>query len=138
MSLRSWTELSTLSTLEERFRYLALSGGVGLPTFGGERFLNQQFYTSGEWRSIRNHVIARDSGCDLGVEDFPIFSPPTIHHMNPITREQILDRDPAILDPEFLITVSHRTHNAIHYGDERQLPRQLVVRTPNDTAPWKE
>lgn len=134
---RSYTELLKLNTLEDRYRYLALRASVGLETFGYERHVNQRFYASTEWRSIRNYVIARDLGCDLGVPDFEIFGRNYIHHMNPMTVQDIRHGNKDILDPEFLITTSHSTHNAIHYGDESQLPRPFVPRRPGDTALWK-
>lgn len=137
MSTRSYRELIQYETFEDRFRYLMLGGFVGRPTFGGDRWLNQRFYTSREWRDLRDIVIARDLGCDLGIEDRPIFDRPTIHHMNPMTVPDIVHADDKNLDPEFLICVSDRTHRAIHYGDETQLPRGLVERKPGDTAPWK-
>jgi hypothetical protein len=134
--IRSFSELSRLDTFEERFRYLALNGRVGDTTFGFDRWMNQMFYTSTQWRQIRNHVIARDNGCDLGIEGYEIHARLVIHHMNPMTVKSIKLGDDEILDPEFLITTTHVTHNAIHYGDERQLPRQLVVRRPGDTKLW--
>lgn len=134
--LRTYTELSQLATFEERFRYLALRGSVGEATFGHARDMNQSFYSSHQWRRIRYHVIARDNGCDLGIEGYEIHSRLYIHHMNPMRVENLLDGDPSILDPEFLITTTHQTHNAIHYGDERQIPSQLVERRPGDTKLW--
>lgn len=131
---RSYTELARMETFEERFRYLALRGRVGDVTFGYERKHNQDFYHSRQWRLVRNEVIVRDEGCDLGILGYDIHSGLHIHHMNPMTMENL--DDPANLDPEFLITVTQRTHNAIHYGDERQLPRQLVERRPGDTKSW--
>lgn len=136
MSNRSYSELARLKTFDERFRYLSLRGQVGESTFGYDRYINQQFYTSYEWRRIRQHVIARDLGLDLGITGYEIFDKPIIHHMNPMTAEDITHGDPSILDPEFLITVSHNTHNAIHYGDERLLPQPLVDRRPGDTKLW--
>lgn len=134
--IRSFSELQGLLTFEERFRYLCLRGKVGVSTFGFDRYINQQFYTSREWRSIRDHVIVRDNGCDLGVEGYDIHDRIYIHHMNPMTVTDITTGDPSTLDPEFLIAVTHRTHNAIHYGDERLLPRPLVKRQPGDTKLW--
>jgi hypothetical protein len=125
-----------LDTLEERYKYLALHGEVGRATFGFDRYLNQQFYTSRQWRDIRNHVIARDLGRDLGIEGYEIHNRIYIHHMNPMTVEDITSGDPRILDPEFLISVTHRTHNAIHYGDEGLLPKPPVQRRPGDTMLW--
>lgn len=136
MMTRSYSELRRLETFEERFRYLALRGDVGAATFGFDRWMNQQFYASREWKQLRHHVIARDLGCDLGVEGYEIFDRTYIHHMNPMTKADIMHGNEAILDPEFLITCTHQTHNAIHYGDERQLPRQLVTRRPGDTKLW--
>lgn len=135
-STRTYTELAELDTFMERFRYLALRGHVGQSTFGFDRYLNQQFYRSREWRHLRNYVIDRDDGCDLGVEGHEIHSKLMIHHMNPISVEQIVNGDPEVFDPEYLITTTHRTHNAIHYGDESQLPRPLVERRPGDTKLW--
>jgi hypothetical protein len=136
MRIRTYSELRRLDTLEDRFRYLSLRGEVGDITFGFDRYINQRFYTSREWRNIRSFIIARDEGCDLGVEGYDIHDRPYIHHMNPMTVRDIVEGDPSILDPEFLITVTHRTHNGIHYGDESSLPQQLVERKPGDTKLW--
>jgi hypothetical protein len=125
-----------LETFEERYRYLALRGQVGEATFGFDRYINQQFYTSREWRQIRHYVISRDNASDLGVEGYDIHSKLVIHHMNPMSANDIIHGDDDILDPEFLITTTHRTHNAIHYGDESQLPRPLVERRRGDTKLW--
>lgn len=133
MRTRTYSELIRLETLEERYAYLSLQGTVGRATFGAERYVNQNFYTSKQWRDIRHEVIARDEGLDLGVEGFEINERPTIHHMNPMTILDLVHEDPDILDPEYLITVSHRTHNAIHYGNESHLPRVFVPRSPGDT-----
>ena len=133
---KSYSELIKLETFEERFRYLALSGIVGDSTFGHERFLNQRFYTSTPWRSARNLVIARDEGRDLAIEGREIHSTLYIHHINPLTPEDLKFGRPCLTDPENLITVSHRTHNAIHYGDESQLERDPVERRPGDTKDW--
>jgi hypothetical protein len=133
---RSYSELRRLGSLEERFRYLSVRATVASATFGSDRYLNQRFYASQEWRSIRNHVILRDRGCDLGIDGFEIHDRVYIHHMNPMTIEDIVDGDPSILDPEFLISVTLRTHNAIHYGDESQLPKPFVERRPGDTQLW--
>ena len=135
--MRSYTELSKYSSFLDRFEYLRLDGTVGSETFGSNRFMNQAFYTSPEWRRARREVIIRDDGCDLGVEGYDIFSKILIHHMNPIREEDLLNRNPDILNPEFLICVSHNTHNAIHYGDKNLLPAPLVERKPGDTCPWK-
>lgn len=136
MIIRSYAELCQLDTFEERFRYLSLRGYVGAETFGYDRWMNQEFYSSREWKLIRQKVIARDEGCDLGLPGYEIFHRPVIHHMNPMTADSIQHGDEAILDPEFLITTTHVTHNAIHYGDEKQLPRQFIVRQPGDTKLW--
>lgn len=135
-ALRTYSELIGFPTLEERFQYLSLRGVVGADTFGYDRYLNQDFYRSREWRDLRYEVIARDLGCELGVSGLEIHTPPHIHHLNPMSRDDILDRNPLNLHPEYLITCSQRTHNAIHYGDERQLPRQLIERKPGDTKLW--
>ena len=134
--LRSWTELSRIPDFYERYNYLRLRGAVGQPTFGSERYINQTFYTSKQWRDIRHEVIARDLGCDLAVEGFEIHDKIIIHHMNPMNVGDIVHGESHILDPEYLISVSHRTHNAIHYGDERLLPRLLAARQPGDTQLW--
>lgn len=135
---RTYSELIALPTFEERYRYLRLSGRVGEDTFGFDRILNQKFYRSAEWKRIRDYVIVRDNGCDLGIEDRMIPGRILIHHMNPITEKDILYRSDTLMDPEFLICVSHTTHNAIHYGDESLLIESTpVVRTKNDTCPWK-
>lgn len=133
---RSYSELRKLETFEERFRYLALKGNVGQSTFGFDRWVNQGFYTSREWRQARDGIIVRDNGCDLGLAGFEIHRGLYIHHLNPITLEQLEEGDDCLLDPNNLITVTHRTHNAIHYGDERQLPLRPVDRRPGDTKLW--
>lgn len=136
--IRCYAELSTLETFEERFNYLKLGGEVGKDTFGDDRYLNQLFYRDPEWKRTRDKVIIRDNGCDLGIGDHIIRSKILIHHMNPITKEDILNRNPDILNPEYLITTMYDTHNAIHYGDERYLRRfQIIERKPNDTIPWR-
>lgn len=134
--LRTYSELRRLETYKQRFRYLALRGVVGEATFGFNRWVNQDFYSSREWRQARHGIIARDNGCDLGVEGYEIHTDLYIHHLNPITLDQIVSGDPCILDPENLITVAHQTHNAIHYGDERLLPQPFVERRPGDTKLW--
>lgn len=136
MRTRSYRELRSYDTLEERFEYLALRGEVGEATFGFDRYVNQQFYTSRQWRDVRHEVITRDGGCDLGVPGFEIHRRPIIHHMNPMRLEHIRDGDQSILDPEFLITCSHQTHNAIHYGDSNLLPKTPTERKPGDTTLW--
>lgn len=135
-SIRSYSELRRLHTLEERFEYLKLRGRVGDSTFGFERYVNQRFYTSKEWRDVRHHVIARDSGCDLGIAGYDIHGRVIIHHMNPMTVDHIAHSESTILDPEFLITTTHLTHNAIHYGDKGLLPQLPVERRPGDTKLW--
>lgn len=134
--IRSYSELRRLPTLEERYHYLALRGVVAAATFGLERHINQKFYTSTEWRQLRKHVISRDMGCDLGVDGYEIYDKVIIHHMNPMSIDDIVLSDDMILDPEFLITVSHQTHNAIHYGDANLLPRKFEERRPGDTKLW--
>ena len=134
--IRTYAELRRFDTFEDRFRYLSLRAGVGDSTFGFDRYMNQQFYRSRQWRRLREDVIARDNACDLGVEGFEIFDRIIIHHMNPMSRDQIESGVDDILNPDFLITTSHRTHNAIHYGDENLLPKPLVERRPGDTRLW--
>lgn len=136
MRIRTYSELRRLRTFKERYDYLSLRGVVGDSTFGFDRWMNQQFYTSAEWKHIRHHVIARDEACDLGIEGHDIFDRPIIHHMNPMTANDITHSDDKILDPEYLITVTHKTHNAIHYGDASLLPQPVVERRPGDTKLW--
>jgi hypothetical protein len=136
-SIRTYTELSSLNSFEERFRYLSLNASVGQQTFGFDRYLNQIFYRSQKWKSIRDHIIIRDNGCDLGVEGFDIYGKIIIHHMNPISLNDIERESAYLLDPEFLICTTHNTHNAIHYGDESLLITAPVERYKNDTCPWK-
>lgn len=133
---RSYDELRRLPTFLERFRYLALNGQVAEATFGSERYLNQQFYNSTQWKRVRDFVIVRDGGCDLGIPDRQIYSSIYIHHLNPIIPEDLKFGRACLTDPDNLITVCHKTHNAIHYGDENQLPRDLIERTPGDTKEW--
>jgi hypothetical protein len=133
---RSFSELRQIETFEERFRYLALKGTVGQATFGFDRWVNQGFYTSREWRHARDGIIVRDNGCDLGLDGYEIHKGLYIHHLNPVTLEQLEAGDDCLLDPDNLITVTHRTHNAIHYGDERQLPLKPVDRRAGDTKLW--
>lgn len=136
--IRTYTELSRLTTFKERYQYLKLNGSVGTDTFGFDRYMNQNFYRSREWKSIRDQVIVRDCGCDLGVEGYEIRGRIYIHHMNPILLEDIENRTEFLLNPEYLITTTHNTHNAIHYGDENLITMEPVVRTKNDTCPWKQ
>ena len=137
MQLRTYSELVLLTTFEERFEYLKLNGAVGIDTFGFDRYLNQTFYKSVEWKRIRNKVIIRDNGCDLGIDGYEIYGRILIHHMNPITQDDIINRTDLLLNPEYLISVSLDTHNGIHYGDINQLLKEPIVRKPNDTCPWK-
>lgn len=134
--LRTYSELSRLETFEERYLYLKLNGSVGHSTFGFDRWVNQGFYRSREWKGIRNQVILRDYGCDLGVPGYEIHTDLLVHHMNPMTPEDVIVAEEWILNPEFLITTSLQTHNAIHFGDERQLVRGPVERKPGDTTLW--
>ena len=136
-NIKTYSELITLPTFEERYRYLRLRGSVGEDTFGFDRYLNQKFYRSAEWKRIRDQVIIRDLGCDLGIEDREIRGKILIHHMNPITEKDIRYLTEILLNPEYLICVSHNTHNAIHYGDEDLLIKAPVIRARNDTCPWK-
>ena len=137
MSIKTYSELIQLPTFEERFQYLKLSGAVGKETFGFDRYLNQNFYRSAAWKRVRDQVIVRDNGCDLGIDDQIIYGKILIHHMNPINDRDILDLTDILLNPEYLICVSHLTHNAIHYSDESLLPSEPIVRFKNDTCPWK-
>lgn len=136
MRTRSYSELRRIDTFEERFEYLKLRGQVGASTFGFDRYINQKFYTSVEWRQTRDRVIARDLGMDLAVEGYEIFDRIIIHHMNPMTVGDIESGHRSTLDPEFLITTTHRTHNAIHYGDASLLVKPLVERRRGDTKLW--
>ena len=133
--IRTYSELSELDTFEERYLYLRLSGQVGVETFGFDRHLNQRFYKSKEWQDIRHHVIARDSGLDLGIEGFDIRANILIHHMNPIQERDLSEYNPDILNPEFLITTKHETHNAIHFGSDLIIPT-YTPRAPGDTTLW--
>ena len=136
-NIKTYSEIIKLPTFEERFEYLKLNGVVSELTFGSERYLNQMFYTSDEWRKLRNKIILRDNGCDLGIEGFDIHSKIFIHHMNPIREEDILQHSKYLIDPEYLICVSMRTHNAIHYGDISQVSSTPIERKPFDTCPWR-
>lgn len=137
MISRSYSELEKLKSFYDRFEYLRIGGRVGRETFGSDRYLNQNFYRSRTWKSVRNLVIARDGGWDLGVEGFHVTGPIYVHHMNPLEVDTILHDIETALNPEYLITVSMNTHNAIHYGDASLLPKDPVIRRPNDTIPWK-
>lgn len=136
--IRTYSELILLPTFLERYRYLRLGGMVGLETFGHDRYLNQALYTSDDWRHFRNEIVIRDNGCDLGCDGFDIHGRILIHHIEPVTVEDIIKRSKRIFDPDNVISVSHRTHQAIHYGDESLLMLEPVKRHRNDTCPWKK
>lgn len=138
MTIKCYSELKALTTFEERYRYLRLNGSIGKDTFGFDRVFNQMFYKSTEWRSVRDKVILRDMGCDLGIEGREIHGPIIIHHMNPISLKDIEDYSDFLINPEYLITTYHPTHNAIHYGDENQLIKDPIQRTRYDTCPWRK
>lgn len=135
--IRTYSELITFPTFEERYRYLRLEGKVGEDTFGFDRWLNQSFYKDPEWRAIRDKIIIRDNGCDLGIPGREIYSRIIVHHMNPITKNDILSRSAFLLNPEYLICTVKNTHDAIHYGDEGLLIKAPIERTKNDTCPWR-
>lgn len=134
--IRSYSDLENLTTFEERFEYLKLGGGVGRATFGFDRFINQQFYTSREWRNIREYVAIRDEGCDLGIIGYEIHVSPLVHHMNPMDANDILHREDWILNPEFLILTTNITHNNLHFGVSNMFPKVVTERTPSDTKLW--
>lgn len=136
-TIKTYSELITIPTFEERYRYLRIGGRVGEETFGFDRYLNQVFYRSQEWRSIRDFVIVRDNGCDLGIEGREIPSRIIVHHMNPLTMDDLINRTEFLLDPEYLICTVKGTHDAIHYGDESLLIKAPVERRKNDTCPWR-
>lgn len=136
--IKTYSELITLPTFEERYEYLKLGGVVGEDTFGFDRIFNQKFYRSTEWRTVRNRIIVRDNGCDLGIEDYPIIGTILIHHMNPIGVSDIRDATEFLMDPNYLICVSMETHNAIHYGSFEKIDRSYHERKPNDTCPWRK
>lgn len=135
--IRTYSELITLDTFEDRYNYLKLDGQIGFDTFGFDRWMNQMFYKSREWQSIRNYIISRDNGCDMALEGYELADRIIIHHMNPITVEDIMHSNDVLLDPEQLVCVSHKTHNAIHYGTDELLVKTIVERRPNDTIPWR-
>lgn len=135
--IRTYSELITFPTFEERYRYLRLEGKVGEDTFGFDRWLNQSFYKDPEWRAIRDKIIIRDNGCDLGIPGREVYSRIIVHHMNPITKDDILSRSAFLLNPEYLICTVKNTHDAIHYGDEGLLIKAPIERTKNDTCPWR-
>lgn len=136
-NIRTYSELILLSTFEERYEYLRLGGRVGEETFGFDRYLNQMFYKTPEWLAVRNKIIVRDNGCDLAMPDREIRGKIMIHHMNPITVEDIVNRSEFLLNPEYLICTIKNTHDAIHYGDSELLYKDPIVRTKNDTCPWR-
>lgn len=137
MSIRTYSELITIPTFIERFRYLKIGGTIGEDTFGYDRYLNQILYRSEEWKRFRRDIIIRDNGCDLACDNYEIIGNILVHHINPITVEDVLRRDPKIFDPENVISTSLNTHNAIHYGDESLLITEPIIRTKNDTCPWR-
>ena len=137
MTIRTYSELITLPTFEERYRYLRLNSSIGKETFGFDRYINQNFYRSQEWKSVRDLVIIRDNGCDLGIEDRAIYGRVYIHHMNPLLPKDFHEASDLLLNPEYLICTTHNTHNAIHFGDEELLIKNPIERKPNDTCPWK-
>jgi hypothetical protein len=136
MRNRCFSELRRIETFEDRFDYLNLAGKVGRATFGHDRWINQRFYTSFQWRRLRDTVIVRDNGCDLGIEGYEITYGLLVHHMNPLAMDDMIDGEEWILDPEFLICTTKRTHNAIHFGDRTLLPRPVIAREPGDTLLW--
>lgn len=137
MNIKCYSELITIPTFIDRFRYLKIGGRVGEDTFGHDRYLNQILYKTPEWRSFRKDMILRDNGCDLACEGYDIYERIILHHINPITVEDVINRHPKIFDPENVITTWLRTHNAIHYGDESLLFTEFIERVPNDTCPWR-
>lgn len=137
MKMKTYSELLKFATFEDRFNYLMLNGGVAEETFGFDRWLNQNFYRSAEWRSIRDFVIIRDGGCDLAMDGYEIYDKIIVHHMNPIEQSDILHSSDILINPEYLVCVSHNTHNAIHYGDASLLMTAPIERRPGDTCPWK-
>lgn len=138
MITKSYGELNQFTTFLDRYNYLKIGGVIGSETFGLDRYVNQMLYKSRKWRSVRNQVIIRDEGCDLGLEGYDIIDQIVVHHMNPITLEDIEEERDYVFDPYFLICCSKRTHNAIHFGDESLLPKDPIIRRPNDTCPWKQ
>lgn len=135
--MRTYLELISLPTLKERFNYLKIGGEIGFQTFGGRRLLNQRFYSSREWKDFRHKIILRDNGNELGLNDYPINGSIYIHHIQPITETDLLERTSAILDENNVISCSFLMHNAIHFGDEKLLPFETLDRKPNDTIPWR-
>ena len=137
MKIRSYSELKILKTFEERYQYLKLEGNVGAETFGFDRYLNQILYKSRLWRDARNEVIIRDNGCDLGIDEYPLNFQIVVHHMNPINVFDIEKKSKYVYDPEYLICTDQKTHLAIHFSDEKLLNKKPIIRSPNDTVPWK-
>ncbi len=137
MSIKRYSELIRLPTLEERYEYLRFRSVVGQDTFGFDRWMNQKFYLSTEWKRVRREIIVRDECCDLGIKDYPIYGPVFIHHLNPLTPEDIIESTEFLMNPEYLICCSSQTHRAIHFGDKNMLPQPPIERTPYDTCPWK-
>nr|DAY91648.1 MAG TPA: HNH endonuclease bacteriophage, HNH Endonuclease, DNA.52A [Caudoviricetes sp.] len=135
--IKTYSDLSALKTFKERYEYLRLGGSVGKDTFGFDRYLNQLFYRSASWKRIRDEVIIRDNGCDLGINGYEIYGKIFIHHINPISIQDIKTESDILLNPEYLITTTQSTHNAIHYGDASLLPQEPIQRTKNDTCPWR-
>lgn len=138
MEIKTYSEMIRLSSFKERFLYLQIGSSVGAITFGNERYLNQILYQSGEWKRVRRQIIIRDNGCDLGCNGYELDSGIIIHHINPITIEDVILRNPKVFDPDNLVCTSHNTHNAIHYGDESLLVIEPCIREQNDTCPWRK
>lgn len=134
--IRCYSDLSSLKTFEERFEYLQLGGGVGRVTFGFDRYINQSFYNSREWKDVRRYVLIRDEGCDLGISGFEIHYQPLIHHVNPVRPDDLIHHEAWVLDPEYLVTTTHKTHNAIHFGTGNPEPKVVTERTQGDTKLW--
>lgn len=135
--IRCYHDLIQLQTIEERFEYLRMQSKIGVETFGFDRWMNQELYNSQEWRRVRREVTIRDNGMDMGLDGYPIGGQIIVHHMNPVTEEDLVRHDPKVFNPEYLISVSNRTHNAIHYGDGSLLPSPVIERKPFDTCPWR-
>lgn len=137
MKIRTYSELLTYKTFDDRYNYLKLSGKVGIETFGFDRYLNQVLYRSKKWRELRPWIITRDNACDMGIDGYDIFDKIVIHHMNPISIEDLEEDNGDVFNPEFLVCVSLNTHNLIHFGSDRKLPKPIIQRKPNDMCPWK-
>ncbi len=137
--MKSYSELMKIEGYLDRYNYLRLNGSIGEETFGHSRYLNQVLYKSSEWKKFKRDMIVRDGGCDMAHDEYPILGDRIVlHHINPVTKKDILDRNPAIFDPENVVCVSHRTHEAIHYSNESLMPHEYVARSPNDTCPWRK